>query len=204
MAFQPVPGVYEVEVRGTNLGQRTANTFYYAREGAATESEATLIADTVALEVLSQWGAQLPTSWTGVEVFVRDLAVEIAVQATSGLIAGMLGTVVGQPAASLITLAIARRSGFTGRSARGRIFWQAFSEAQLDGNLVGSGEAAAILLMIKNLDLAVQGAGAFTPVIVSRYNGGVKRPTGIALPIAQWLLNDTEQDTRRSRKPKGG
>jgi len=201
MPFQPVPQTYGVEIRGTNNGVDVENTLYYRYAGDPSETDATVLADTVAVQVLTDWVAQLPTSWVGREVYVRDLATEITVQATSALIAGVLGTAVGEPLASLLTIAIARRSGLTGRSARGRLFWMGLSEAMTTGNIVTSGALAAIVSLIENMDATVETGLGLIPVIVSRYTGSTLRPSALTLPIAQWLATDDVTDTRRSRKP---
>lgn len=100
---------------------------------------------------------------------------------------------------SFVTKAIARRSGLTGRSGRGRIFWQGLSESQCTGSLINGTPAIDLVNNVIAADAAAIALG-WTPVILSYVQNGVSLPTAAIYVIAEWLLTDFFTDTRRSRK----
>jgi len=201
MAYQPVPDTVGVEIRGTLLGQQVENTLYYKYVSPPDEAELADLAEVVADTFIAEWLPLLPAGWIGREVYVRDLSAPITVQATDISILGLAGGQGGETAPSYVTIAVARRSGLTGRSARGRIFWMGLSEVQLQGNLVFAG--GDIVDAVEAMDAAVTTAG-YAPVIVSRKQNNVVLANAITYPLTQWLLVDLDLDTRRSRKAGSG
>jgi hypothetical protein len=199
MAFQPVPGVYAAHVRMTVLGEDTENIFYYGYSGSPNAGDAQTIADEIGANWFIYWQPILPQGVSGREVYVRDLSVEFAVQGVDTSIAAVDGDVVSPVMPSFNTLAIARRSSLTGRSTRGRIFWQGLAESQVDGQTVLTTHADAIVTALIQQDAAIATIG-FPPLIVSRKSGGVVLPEGVTYPLLTWAYNDRAVDTRRSRK----
>jgi len=203
MANNPVPDTLEVEVRGTLNGQDCENTFYYKYVTIPDELELQDFVDALAVAVNTEWLANLPTGFVGREIYVKDLSAPITVQATSNDIAGSTGTSLGETLPSTDTIAIARTSGLTGRSSRGRIFWMGLSHTQVDGNLITITAANNILNAVAAFDGVATGF-AYAPVIVSRYQDHVKLTVPQTYAIALWHITDFATDTRRSRKPGSG
>lgn len=203
MAFQSVPDTIGVEVRGTLLGQEVENTLYYNYIAVPDESELLTLVNDLGDVFEELWLDVLPLGFEAREIYARDLAAPITVQATNASIAGMDGTYTGDTMPSLLTLAIARRSGLTGRGSRGRIFWMGLSESMVSNNVVGSGVADLMVDALIAMDVAANTLG-FTPVIVSRYIGSTPRVTALTFPLVSWSYNDLQVDTRRSRKPGSG
>lgn len=199
MAF-PVPDTIGLEIRGTLNGQDVENTFYYRYIAVPDESELQTLVNTVGEYWEEEALAVLPNQWVGREVYARDLAAPITVQASDSSISGLNGSGAGQTMPGFNTLAIARRSGLTGRSARGRIFWMGLDETWVNGNSITAGVADLMVDVIENMDDLVVTLG-FTPVIVSRVQSGVTLTVPLTYPITQWLVTDYNVDTRRSRKP---
>lgn len=202
MPFQPAIGVYGAHVRGTILGQDVENTFYYGYTGSPDAGDAQDIADAIGAVVAALWIGALPTAFDFREVYVRDLANEFAVQGVDTSISGLSGTDTGAPLPSYNTVAIARRSAFTGRSARGRIFWMALGETMVTGNAVGSVFTDGMIDALIEQDAAVSLLG-FPPLILSRRQMGVMLPEAVTFPLLTWAVNDQLVDTRRSRKAVG-
>jgi hypothetical protein len=101
-----------------------------------------------------------------------------------------------------VTLAIKRISGLTGRSARGRIFWSVIpiSGMQLDRNYVTQAWRDDAVAACNGLSVLGIGAG-WLPVIVSRFSGGAKRPTGVTFPLTAYTTTDLRVDSQRNRLP---
>lgn len=199
MANRPVPDTISVEIRGTLLSQQVENTLYFKYLVPPDELTLQELADDIADYWVENMLSLLPIGWIGREVYVRDLSAPITVQATSLGIAGIGGEVSGDTMPSYVTKAIARRSGLTGRSSRGRIFWQGIAESSTTGNFWSTGFSNAVIAALEGIDALATLAG-FTPVIVSRFQAGVELTTPLTYPVSAWLVTDNALDTRRSRK----
>lgn len=203
MAFQAVPQTVGLNIRGTFQGVDVENTFYYKYVGTMTEE---ILADLVSAALTAwsdNWKPLLSTGYTLREIYARDLSTEAAVQFGSGLDTGNSGTLTGDTLPNYATIAVARRSGLTGRSTRGRIFWPGIVESQAANNSLAAGVAEDIVAAIESIDLAAI-ALDLVPVIVSRYTAGAPRLVALTYELLTWLVVDQLLDTRRSRKPGVG
>lgn len=200
MAFQTVNDTAEVVLRYAMNGQYCTMTFY-ARKGGGYNQEAL---DDLA-EAMDGWAAAnfIPTisnqgSYVG--TFVKGLEFLNDQEAQNFTSAGA-GTLTGQPLSNALAFAIKRRSIYTGRSARGRIYYP-LNSSHVAGNedYVLSTEAEAI---VDNLNLIrpLFSSILWEEVIVSRYSQGALRPVGITYPVVEYLFTDLEIDTQRRRMP---
>lgn len=101
-----------------------------------------------------------------------------------------------------VTLAIQRNSGLTGRSSRGRVFWLAAPDSNLDvdENFFTAAASIAIVSAINLMNVSLNLSG-WLGVIVSRFTGGVQRPTGVTFPWVNTLAVNNRVDSRRDRMP---
>jgi hypothetical protein len=99
-----------------------------------------------------------------------------------------------------VTISLKKSSSLTGRSARGRWYWIGLPESNLGGNenQVTSAKVALIVAAIEALRGGIL-AGAFTPVIVSRYSGGVERSEGKTFDWIDTTAVNENVDSQRSR-----
>jgi hypothetical protein len=112
------------------------------------------------------------------------------------------GTVASNPCPSNVAYAVSRRSGLTGRSARGRVFIgpMAVASLQTDENLVlavWSQGTVDALNEIKTLPRIL--AQNLEEVIVSRFNNNAPRATGITFPVTTYVATDLRVDSQRGR-----
>lgn len=199
MPFQRVPNTIGVEVRANIFGVAAENTFYATYGAKPTQAELQTLAEDILVAVTAEW---IPLLSGGVEIreiYIRDLDTEVADQATVTPATTLTGDVTGDALPSYNTVAVGRRSGLTGRSSRGRIFWLGLADSQTLDNSLATGVGADIVAAVVALD-AVLILNGFSPVIVSRYSAGVKRATAVTYPLVAWGLLDDLIDTRRSRK----
>jgi len=200
MAFQVVPDTIIVELRGENQTVPVENTFYYSYTTPPDESELETLLDALSAVYTASFKPLLPDGVTVTELYARDLGSEVAAQALVPVASGQ-GSATGDSMPSFNTIAISRRSGLTGRSARGRIYWLGLSESQVQGQVVMSTPRAAMLAAVLAWDAAASAQG-FEPVIVSRYHNHVKRAEGVTYAIEGWSLTDFDVDTQRNRKQR--
>lgn len=198
MAFQSVPNTIEVLVRGTNDSTPVENTFYYGYVATPTPEDLEELLTDLKAVVVAEWLPYLPANCGITSLYARDLEVEFASQFDLAF-SVEIGTASGEALPSFNTIAFARKSGLTGRSARGRIFWMGLTEGQVANSVVDSGVLVGIADAINQFDAAAA-LLSYTPVIVSRYHNGVPRVPAVTYEISNWGFNDNLVDTRRSRK----
>lgn len=204
MAFQSVPNAAGISVRwGLPSGVQAESTFYAQYFDSPDSSQLNEL-------VVAVWDAtvegmlnHLSNLVTLREVYARGLTAEIDAQATYADTVTPVGVLTGQAHPNNVSFALARRSGLTGRSSRGRIFWPLVSLSQTIGfNYMVETQALAMIQDMQAIDLAIQSVGA-TSVIVSRFANNAQRPVGVTFPIAAWGYTDLRLDTRRMRLPLG-
>lgn len=198
MPFQSVPNTIEVLVRGTNDSTPVENTFYYSYVAEPTYEEMGDLATALKAVIVSEWLPYLPANCGITSIYVRDLENEFATNYDLAF-SVEIGTASGEALPSFNTIAFARKSGLTGRSTRGRIFWLGLTEGQVANSVVDSGVLTGIADAINQFDAEASSEG-YTPVIVSRYHNGVLRTPAVTYEISNWGFNDNLVDTRRSRK----
>lgn len=200
MPFVAVPDTIGINVRGTFQTVPVENTFYANYVTPPDEAALEALVELLWDQVVADWLPIMSTAFTLSEVYARDLAVEIAAQASFSA-SPADGEVTGDTLPNLNTIAVKRASGLTGRSARGRIFWMGLSESQVDNNIVKIAHAGAIVVALNNFNTVCSAEG-FTPVIVSRYHNGAARVTPLTFPFSSWAVTDLQVDRRSSRMPE--
>ena len=201
MVFQPVPNTVEIQARYSQNAQPIQMTFH--AEFLAPYVEADLIAlantmdflfGTTFLPIQTLDCSYVQTAVRGLNS-INDFEVFDASNAGPGGLA-----IAGYP--NQVTLAVSRRSRFTGRSSRGRVYWIGLAQDQLDTNenFVLPGTSTAVGSAVNGIALGISGAG-WVPVIVSRWSEGVKRPAGVTFPWVTTVVTDDRVDSRRDRMP---
>lgn len=199
MAFIPVPDTIQLEFRATLQGENVENTFYYLAPGVVDQALLDAVAE-AARDYVDAEPDLFSVNWTFREIYARDLSDSTFLSALAPSVGPAVGTYT-DPNPNNVTWAIKRTSGFSGRSARGRIFWQGIAESMTTGtNVMDPSYANAAVAWVIAFDAAVAAEGV-TPVIVSRYNAGAPRVTGVTYPIADWTYSDLRVDTMRGRLP---
>lgn len=199
MPFVPVPDVIEVQVRFTNQGENGMNTFYYRSPGTITQTLLDNLTAAISAQVVADWTPILSQSWVLREIYARDLSAAVALQSTDASDSGADGALTGVGLASFISKAIARRSGFTGRGSRGRLYWAGLDPEQVDNNVILPTPAAQIVAAIENTDAEAVALGLI-PVIVSKFAASNPLGEAVVYTLVDWLMTDLFLDTRRSRK----
>jgi len=203
MAFIPVVNVAAVHVRGSLGAQQTENVFYYKSATAITAEMLQDLVDALATHIIGNWLVLLPPQWVGREIYAEDLTEKPGAQATNVEIAGQLGAHATDMQPGNVTLAFQRSSGLSGRSARGRIYWQGIPEGVVTTNYVTSSFANAVVAALESTD-AIAVALDWIPVIVSLYEDLAPRAAGVTFNILTWKWVDLTIDSMRRRLPGRG
>lgn len=201
MAFQKVPETAEVDVLYTQNSLTIQMTFYARFIGGYSLSDI----ETLAANVDNRVGLSfLPIQTVDCDYIrteVRGLDSIDDLSAVDSSSAGP-GEIVSEGHPNVVTIAVQRNAGLTGRSSRGRVFWIGLTQLdnEDDENFVtssaGTAIVAAIAAMRASLDL-----NDWIPVIVSRFTGGAKRAEGVTFNWVNTLIVDLRIDTQRGRLP---
>lgn len=200
MVFQPLPDTAEIVIKYTGFGSNMFNVLAAHKAGGYDLADLESLAAAVDALVAADWLEIQTEDVSYVSTTVRGLASENDLEATDVTSAGP-GEVVDIGMSGNVTFAIKKASGFTGRSARGRLYWIGMSRGQLSANK-NRVDATAVAAIVAACELMRGGivTEGWTPVIVSRWANGVKRaPTGEVFPWNSSVAVDDEVDSQRGR-----
>lgn len=205
MPFIAAPNIVQCELRGILDGQHVENRIYVNCLHEPVIGDLNAIAGALSNSVSSNWVPLMPTSWRLNEFFLRSLQSINAIQATYPQPSGSFtGTDTNPQLPNNCTICVSLRSNFAGRSARGRLYWQALTEGNVTGNTVLTSPGNAIVSAVQSLDVNITALG-FEWSIVSFRSNGVVRPGGpVYFPVNGVLLVDNTVDSQRRRLPGRG
>jgi len=198
MAFQEVINTVQIEVRMELHGEPYENTFFYQRATEPTQAELQALVNDLGDYVVSDWLQLVGDEMVGNSVYGRGLTYAEDIQAISLAPSGVAGAYTSATEAGSVCIAIKRTAGLTGRSTRGRIYFGGIPEVKQSGNTLDPTYGLDVVEMIEGFD-AVAIALSWTPVIVSRFNAGIVRPSGVTYPIVTWQLDNFDIDSQRRR-----
>lgn len=203
MVYQTVPDTAEVTINALLAGQRIQNTYHFTNADAWTAAALGSLCD----DVMTTWNAYVPTNmstaYAVTSVEARGLRSESDVYSFSA-ITPAAGANTGATLPNNVVLSVARLSGLTGRSFRGRVYIPVTVQAFLTGvNAVSSTFVTAVEAALNNLRVAGTSEG-WANVIVSRKADGVLRTVGITTPVLSYQVRDNTLDSQRRRLPGRG
>jgi hypothetical protein len=102
-----------------------------------------------------------------------------------------------------VSLAVAHRSNFSGRSANGRSFWPGLPRQTVNNNVVQNSYMVSIISVFDDIMTSCEAKG-WTFCILSRVSLKVRRPEGIGYVVASNGFADNVVDSMRRRLPKRG
>ncbi len=180
---QPIMNRIHVKVAATNPTAADCATLASAVAGWWTGNVKALVGDQLSLR----------------EVHAMSLAEANGPQATFSSGLPSAGTLLAATLPGNVAFCVSLRSGFTGRSARGRWYWAGLTEAQVALNAVDGGTVTSIVAAMDNLISTITGLSA-SPVVVSYFSGGILRPGGpVYFVINDAIAVDNIVDSQRGR-----
>lgn len=204
MAFVAAPNIVEVQFRCTFQGSLTMNRIHVNVLHTPTSSDlATLVSE------LAGWWIDNVAPLVNVslelrEVYAKSLASQPGPEATFSEGLPVTGSLSGEALPANCSLAVSLRSNVTGRSSRGRWFWQGFEEGQSNGSLISSGILTSIDQALTNLRSDIIDLG-FIWVIVSYRHDNAPRVGGpVYFNVLDITIIDNVVDSQRRRLPGRG
>lgn len=203
MAFQSVPNTAQVFISGTQNGEVIGMTFYAFRGSGYNITDLQNLADDMDDWMGTELLPLLSQDYVYDKTVVRGLENEEDLTAEADTNAGA-GSVAGDGLSNNVTFAVKRLSGFTGRSARGRVYVTglAATDLQANENRVNSTFIVNLLQALADIITYII-ANGWVDVIVSRYANGSKRTEGVVYSITDWANTDERVDTQRRRLGTG-
>lgn len=203
MVFQAVPDTAEVTIVADLAGQVCTNTLFYKNAAAWGETELQELVDAI----WAVWAVfvddELHSNYILQRVEAKDLRTAIGVQAVTDE-TPVPGTKTGTTVPNNVALAVARRSGLTGRSTRGRLFIPLTTEANTESTNVASTSFATACESVLDAMDAAMSAIDWTAVIVSRVQNLETLPVALTYDIVSWIVVDRVLDSMRRRLPGRG
>lgn len=202
MPFIPCPGVAETEVRMLQGGKQVENVLHWRRAGDADWDAASI--EALAERLLLAWADHvLPVQCTGLSlssILAKSLDSSIAPFFEAFPLVPVVGTLTGPAISNNVALCLTKRSGLTGRSARGRLYHIGFTEDQMSGNTLLSAYVSDVVEAYQNMIINMAGSD-FEPVILSKYENNAPRTTGIFFLQTTIGARNNRVDTQRRRLP---
>lgn len=179
-------------------GSRASNTLYFTSPDAGDTGEADALINAIETWIDTEWQPLAANSWKAVLIEYRHLI------SGSGIVLNKTieyqGAVVSESAPNNVTIALSFRTGYAGRSRRGRNYFVGAAEIDIANNELSSTVAASYIEGYEAIKTITAGAG-WTWVVYSRYENNEPRTTGLTTPVQTVILTDLIVDSMRSRLP---
>jgi hypothetical protein len=198
--FIPAVNCAMVEVIGNQSGQPCEFTFAAqfpsAYDTAALEALGAAVDGWVNTYLLDQISEDV--TYEGITV--RGLSSEVDLR--YDLSEPLPGAAAVVPFPAQVALCVTKRTGFTGRSSRGRMYlWGIRSDYRLDDRHINDTGVAAIQAAVDPLIAAVDSAG-WGMGLLSYVTGGIPRVSAAFLLLSSLQVRDNRLDTQRRRLGK--
>lgn len=198
MAFQSVPDTMEIVVNMRLHGVPVVNVL--AARGAGAPSPSAL--EGIAVLVADWWQVSLAPE-VSTELFLtgvttRDLTSALGPSYELLVSPNASGQVPGGSLPGNVAFVVSHRTGFGGRSFRGRSYVPGIPGGSFDNNEVLPAFADGVTNAFNVLRSRL-GEGTWALAVVSRFTGGAERPAGISTPITNSTYANLKVDTQRRR-----
>lgn len=199
MAFQAAPNVAHITVEGRQDRQLTIYDLDWEISGGGiTPTNLATLVNAVASWATTALAPQVSQDWTFERVRGRDLTTVNGAVFESGT--ATVGGVDDESAPNNVAMCLSKRTGFSGRSFRGRVYVCGIPNDNITLNTIDTAYIDNLLLVFNQL----VGAGSFTAgwelCVLSRQTGGVLRPTGVPSPVVQFTSVTPFVKSMRSRE----
>ena len=202
MAFIPISDTMKVALEYSLNGQLLVNVYHVASPDPIVSADLTGIAAVF----VSWWSVNMRQNFSTAlslnRVVVTDMTDEGGEQVDYVTGLPSLGTISSAVAPNNVAVCTSLRTGFSGRSNRGRKYWGGIVSAEVSDNFISTTLAAAILADMVSLDAAISSAG-FSLVVASLYHDHAPRTAGVTREVTSFI-QDLRVDTQRRRLPLEG
>lgn len=202
MPFIPISNTMKVVLEYTLNGQLLVNVYHVQSPSPIVTADLTAIATVFA----GWWATNMRPNFTTAISLTRIVATDMSEEdgAQVVYVTGLpsAGTAGGASAPNNVACVTTLRTGFSGRSKRGRKYWGGFAASEVADNFISTTLGTAVLADMTSLDNAIDTAG-FALVVSSLYHDHAPREEGENTIVSTFSM-DTRVDTQRRRLPGTG
>jgi len=199
MTFQSAPQCAEAVLHFARTSGAMYNVLNFWHPGGYVQADLDDLASLIDTHIGADYMPIIDSNTNYIETIVRGLQSSIDLTATANANAGACGEGSGGGLPPNVTLCITARTGFTGRSARGRFYAIPPTAGKLaTANSFTSAYGNDLADFLNNIRLAV-GALSWHMVVLSRYTSNALRPTAIHNDITLWAYRNLLTDSARRR-----
>lgn len=205
MAFVPAPNIVMAEWRCLRNLQQVENRMMINMLQAPTAALMTPLATTLWNWWQNDHAGKLSNSVQLASVVLTSMHVQNGPQVTYAPSTTVVGTDSTTQLPNEVSICVSLRSGFRGRSARGRWYMLSVTQGNMSSaNSITPTHATACATSVQNLLNTITGAG-YAPSIVSYRTNNAPRPGGpVYFVITGTMVVDNLVDSQRRRKPGVG
>lgn len=210
MAFVPVPLTVEAEIRMLLQGEKVENTLWWRFAEPPTSTDLETLGENLFTWWSSSYAAIASEDLVLNEILITDMSEEEGIQFTRNG-DGVNGEVSGDILPNNSSVCVSFRTGFSGRSRRGRNYVPGLPIGSRDGvNTITQAYATALTeAYTALLDSEVVESAIW--VIASRFSGTdpdtgrpIPRAEGVTTPVSAVVVTDLILDSQRRRLPGRG
>lgn len=199
MPFQPVVDVAQIVLEGRVDGQMTINDLYFMISGGGiTPVNLAALVGSVRSWWTGELIPQLSDDWTATRVIGVDLTTATGPRAELATVA--TGGISGEANPNNVAACVSIRTAQRGRSARGRNYVPAVPGSMVVLNTMDDEWMGLVIGAYTSL----VGPGTFVAgweqVVVSRFEAGVARAAGLAIPVTGVTFTSNSVRSMRSRE----
>lgn len=196
MAFIPAPRTVRVAITTQASGRPLVTVFNFQKSvGSVTAPDVALVAAHVSNWWATQLKPQMSNEVAGVNVKADDISIANSFSFTDSIINGQLGAVASPIVPLNAAIVISWRTGFRGRSYRGRTYHAGLMEVYTVGNFVDV--AYANSLQARYDDLRINPPAGFGMVIASYQANKAPRSIAELTPVISSDANNRIDSQRR-------
>lgn len=208
MPFIPAVDTARVCVNQTLHGQNICNVLHFFKAGGYSEADLTALANAVITAWNDNMAPAMSTDIQFTSVTARDMsavdaeAVEVPFPALSG------GDIVNVASPGNVAIVVSWKTGFAGRSRRGRTYLSGVSEDGITGNEINADRLASIRGLVTDF-IADMTAAGFQLAIASYFSGvdgngdPIPRATALVTPVLTAIVDKWLDSQRRRLQGRG-
>lgn len=203
MPFVPATNVLQTEVLQRLDGQRIENVLYFQSSQAITLAAVNTLHATIQQWIEDFLAPSRSFNLTFVGLYSTDLTTQSSPTYSTTFPAPIAGSDTDPSLPNNVALSVQFRTNARGRTSRGRNFATGIGEGEVVANTVSTNFVNSLITAYQELFFSILTA-PWTPVVLSRFENGNPRVSGLARNITGVAVVDTVVDSQRRRLPGRG
>lgn len=202
MAIITGENLIKTEVKHVLQGQQVINVLWWQLNEPVTPGALEVAADVLEVAWETNILVELSVNLALTRIIATDWSTQEGAVFDKAIVPNKQGGRPGGAAPNNVALAVAFRTGFTGRSRRGRAYLGGLDADDLTNSTIVTGRRDNIVTGFEDVRIAMIGS-SFTHVVASFISGGAPRANALLTPVTAYD-SDLRVDSQRRRLPSIG